>query len=109
MLGSDTVFKKYVGTSATLDETDRTLLAKVLRPFILRRTKQQVVEDLPEKTEQTLYCDMEAEQARCYDELRTHYRDALLCKDTARVEPIQDRSPRSSVTTASGCVPSGLD
>ena len=28
MLGSDTVFKKYVGTSATLDETDRTLLAK---------------------------------------------------------------------------------
>jgi superfamily II DNA or RNA helicase len=82
MLGSDTIFKKYVGTSATLDETDRTLLAKVLRPFILRRTKQQVVEDLPEKTEQTLYCKMEAEQTRCYDELRTHFRDALLCKDT---------------------------
>jgi superfamily II DNA or RNA helicase len=82
MLGSDTVFKKYVGTSANLEETDRTLLAKVLRPFILRRTKQQVVEDLPEKTEQTLYCNMEAEQTRCYDELRKHYRDALLCKDT---------------------------
>ena len=78
MLGSDTIFKKYVGTGATLEETDRTLLAKVLRPFILRRTKQQVVEDLPEKTEQTLYCNMEAEQTRCYDELRTHYRDALL-------------------------------
>ena len=82
MLGSDTIFKKYVGTSTTLNETDRTLLAKVLRPFILRRTKQQVVEDLPEKTEQTLYCDMEADQARCYDELRTHYRDALLCRDS---------------------------
>ena len=85
MLGSDSVFKKYVGTGATLDEADRTLLAKALRPFILRRTKQQVVEDLPEKTEQTLYCDMEAEQARCYDELRTHYRDALLRKDTAEL------------------------
>jgi SNF2 family DNA or RNA helicase len=82
MLGSDTIFKKYVGTNANLDETDRSLLAKVLRPFILRRTKQQVVEDLPEKTEQTLYCNMEVEQTRCYDELRTHYRDALLRKDT---------------------------
>ena len=85
MLGNDTVFKKYLGTSVTLDETDRTLLAKILRPFILRRTKQQVVEDLPEKTEQTLYCNMEAEQSRCYDELRTHYRDALLCKNAVEL------------------------
>ena len=85
MLGSDTVFKKYIGAGASLEQTDRVLLAKALRPFILRRTKQQVVEDLPEKTEQTLYCDMEAEQRRCYDELRAHYRDALLRKDTAEL------------------------
>ena len=85
MLGSDTVFKKYVGTCFSLEETDRTLLVKVLRPFILRRTKQQVIEDLPEKTEQTLYCNMEAEQVRCYDELRTHYRHALLRKDNAEL------------------------
>jgi superfamily II DNA or RNA helicase len=85
MLGSDTVFKKYIGVSSVLEQTDRVLLAKALRPFILRRTKQQVVEDLPEKTEQTLYCDMEAEQRRCYDELRAHYRDALLRKDTAEL------------------------
>ena len=86
MLGSDTVFKKYVGGGGgSLDELDRVLLAKALRPFILRRTKQQVVEDLPEKTEQTLFCDMEAEQRRCYDELRVHYRDALLRKDAAEL------------------------
>ena len=85
MLGSDSVFKKYVGTGTALEQMDRVLLAKALRPFILRRTKQQVVEDLPEKTEQTLYCDMEAEQRRCYDELRAHYRDALLRKDTAEL------------------------
>ena len=70
---------------AGLDVTDRLLLAKTLRPFILRRTKAQVVEDLPEKTEQTLYCDMEAEQRRCYDELRIHYRDALLRKDATEL------------------------
>jgi superfamily II DNA or RNA helicase len=85
MLGSDTIFKKNIVTNTILDETDRTLLAKVLRPFILRRTKQQVVEDLPEKTEQTLYCDMETEQIRCYNELRAHYRDALLSKDTVEL------------------------
>ena len=43
------------------------------------------MEDLPEKTEQTLFCDMEAEQRRCYDELRAHYRDALLRKDSAEL------------------------
>jgi superfamily II DNA or RNA helicase len=85
MLGSDTVFKRYTGGGGSLDENDRALLAKALRPFILRRTKQQVVQDLPEKTEQTLYCDMEAEQKRCYDELRLHYRDALLRKDAAEL------------------------
>jgi superfamily II DNA or RNA helicase len=85
MLGSDTVFKRYVGSGTALDQADRVLLAKALRPFILRRTKQQVVEDLPEKTEQTLYCDMEAQQKRCYDGLRAHYRDALLRKDAAEL------------------------
>ena len=87
MLGSDTVFKKYAsaGTGAGLDAADRILLAKTLRPFILRRTKSQVVQDLPEKTEQTLYCDMETEQRRCYDELRVHYRDALLRKDAVEL------------------------
>jgi superfamily II DNA or RNA helicase len=83
MLGSDSVFKRYVG--AGLEVADRSLLAKALRPFILRRTKAQVIEDLPEKTEQTLYCDMELDQRRCYDELRVHYRDALLRKDTSEL------------------------
>ncbi len=85
MLGTDSVFKKYIGAGSTLEQIDRVMLAKALRPFILRRTKQQVVEDLPEKTEQTLFCDMESEQRRCYDELRAHYRDALLRKDSAEL------------------------
>ena len=81
MLGSDTVFKRYAGSS-NVEGEDRGMLAKALRPFILRRTKSEVVKDLPDKTEATLYCDMEAEQKRTYDELRVHYRDALLKKDS---------------------------
>ena len=34
--------------------------------------------DLPAKTEQTLYCELEPAQRKLYDELRDHYRAALL-------------------------------
>jgi len=84
MLGADTVFKRFAAAS-TVEDEDRALLAKALRPFILRRTKAEVVDDLPDKTEQTLYCDMEADQQRFYDELRLHYRNALLKKDAAEL------------------------
>ncbi len=56
----------------------REALARALRPFILRRTKEQVAPELPERTEQTLYCELEGEQKKHYDELRDHYRSALL-------------------------------
>ena len=42
------------------------MLAKGLRPFILRRTKQQVAKDLPEKSEQTIYCELEPEQRKSW-------------------------------------------
>lgn len=53
-------------------------IARALRPLILRRTKRQVASELPEKTEQTLMCGMKPPQRRLYDELRAHYRHALL-------------------------------
>jgi SNF2 family DNA or RNA helicase len=49
-----------------------------LRPFILRRTKEQVAKDLPPKLEQTLFCELEPEQRKLYNELRDHYRNSLL-------------------------------
>lgn len=91
MLGSAGVFKRFsgVGGGAALDDEGKALLSKALRPFILRRTKSQVVKDLPEKTEQTLICTMEADQRRCYDELKEHYRRALLRKETAELNRSQ--------------------
>jgi SNF2 family DNA or RNA helicase len=53
-----------------------------LKPFILRRTKEQVVADLPQKVEQTIYCELDPPQRRAYDELRAHYRRTL----TARID-----------------------
>ena len=46
------------------------ILSKAVRPFLLRRTKEQIARELPLKTEQTIYCELEPEQRRLYDELR---------------------------------------
>ena len=60
------------------EETPRVLLSRALRPFILRRTKEQVAQDLPPCTEQTIYCELDEAQRAIYDELRDHYRQSLL-------------------------------
>ncbi len=48
-------------------------LKKKIYPFILRRVKKEVLKDLPEKIEQTLFIDMNKEQKRFYDERRMYY------------------------------------
>ena len=53
-------------------------LRKLLFPFILRRTKEQVAKDLPEKTETILFCEMEKEQRKVYDAYRNSYRDKIM-------------------------------
>ena len=52
--------------------------ARALAPLILRRTKAQVARDLPERIEQDLLCEMDAEQRRLYDELRKYFAQSLL-------------------------------
>jgi superfamily II DNA or RNA helicase len=59
-------------------EPSRELLARVVRPYILRRTKGQVAPELPERLEQTLIVDLSTVERKLYDELRDHYRGALL-------------------------------
>jgi len=78
MLGTASVFKLATGAGRSPDEDTRRLLAHALRPFILRRTKEQVARELPSKTEQTVYCEMEPAQRKLYQELRQHYRNVLL-------------------------------
>jgi SNF2 family DNA or RNA helicase len=78
MLGAASVFKVAGSKWRNPTEDTRRLLAQALRPFILRRTKQQVAQELPPKSEQTIYCEMETAQRKLYDELRQHYRESLL-------------------------------
>jgi SNF2 family DNA or RNA helicase len=54
------------------------LVARAVRPFVLRRTKQQVAPELPERIEQTVWVELSPTERRLYDELRDHYRATLL-------------------------------
>ena len=48
------------------DPFARRRLAARVRPFLLRRTKGQVAQDLPDKVEEDLVCEMEGEQRTLY-------------------------------------------
>jgi superfamily II DNA or RNA helicase len=80
LLGTAAAFKAISngGGNGGLDLAGRETLGRALRPFILRRTKQQVATDLPEKLEQTLICELDREQRKLYNELREHFRATLL-------------------------------
>jgi SNF2 family DNA or RNA helicase len=79
VLGSAAAFSGLVA-SRSVDDELLSMLSKGLRPFILRRTKAQVAPELPAKTEQTVYCELESPQRTLYNELRDHYRQTLLTR-----------------------------
>ncbi len=79
MLGSRAAFeRKFLRPVERDDKNALELLKTVVKPFILRRTKDMVASDLPEKMEQTVFCTMPPEQADIYRKLRRHYRGSIL-------------------------------
>jgi superfamily II DNA or RNA helicase len=80
MLGSSAVMQIAGGSLRNPSDDTRRILSQALRPYILRRTKEQVARELPPKVEQTLYCELEPEQRKLYQELLDHYRARLLGK-----------------------------
>lgn len=49
------------------DENKMQRLQRMIRPFVLRRLKSEVLQDLPEKLEENVYARMEGEQQALYD------------------------------------------
>lgn len=60
------------------DDAKEMKLRKIIRPFILRRTKDMVARDLPPVTEQTVFCDMTDEQNKLYEEEKSSVRNSIL-------------------------------
>lgn len=79
LLGSMAHFKQVFadGIDKYQDQEISALLHKIITPFVLRRTKEQVATELPEKTESIIYCEMGKEQKKVYDFYKKKYRDYL--------------------------------
>ncbi len=60
------------------DEKKKKLLRKLVRPFVMRRRKKEVLKDLPEKTEEIAYADLLSEQKELYSELLSLQKNKII-------------------------------
>lgn len=60
------------------DEEKARRLQAMIKPFVLRRTKNQVATELPPKSEQVFYCAMSEEQLEYYERVKSEYRNMVL-------------------------------
>lgn len=91
MLGSKTDFVRLTqGQSLHL-------VGQGLSPLLLRRKKEDVLKELPEKTELTIYCDLSLDERKRYDALRTKYLSRIEAKVA---ETSQFSSARTEVLEA---------
>ena len=79
MFGSREFFKREYADAIDRfgDEEKIQALQKLTAPFILRRTKEQVAVDLPDKTETILWCEMPAPQRDLYENIKDQIRSSL--------------------------------
>jgi superfamily II DNA or RNA helicase len=79
LLGDFSAFTaKFLNPIEKQDDADRRRqLKQLLRPFILRRTKTEVLDELPEKTEITLRVDLSTDERALYESLRRQAIDNL--------------------------------
>ena len=74
--------KKY---SLDNGEIDVNRLRSLIKPYFLRRTKKEVLTELPEKIEQYVYCDMTDKQRELYNIVLKKIKDEL-SKEVNRYE-----------------------
>ena len=79
MFGSRDFFKREYADAIDRehDEDKIKALQKITAPFILRRTKEQVATDLPEKIESTLWCEMGNDQKMAYESIKENVRNSI--------------------------------
>ena len=84
ILGTYSQFNKYFRTEIEKKHNPIALeeLKGIISPFLLRRTKQQVLKDLPDIEEQIAYCPMSEAQEKWYEQEKSKVRNQLLHIDT---------------------------
>lgn len=79
LLGTKRYFKDIYAMPIDMfkDGKKAAALHQKVKPFILRRTKNEVDLQLPEKTEMVLYCEMETEQRGIYEAYEKEFREYI--------------------------------
>jgi SNF2 family DNA or RNA helicase len=79
LLGSKQYFKDIYSSPIDKFQVSRRTeeLQRKIKPFILRRTKQEVAAELPDKTEMILHCEMQPEQRKIYDAYEREFREFI--------------------------------
>ncbi|MEX8549301.1 MAG: DEAD/DEAH box helicase [Mucilaginibacter sp.] len=80
LLGNQSYFQNnfVIPIEKKKDEDKAHRLQVLIKPFILRRTKEQVATELPSKTEHLFYSEMCDDQADEYEKVKSEYRNELL-------------------------------
>lgn len=86
----DPVFREIFITpiEKNQDPEKKALLSKLVKPFILRRKKSEVLTDLPEKIEEIAYCDLSQEQKELYKEVAVKMRDTVYQDLKDKTKPV---------------------
>ncbi len=80
LLGNETYFKKeyLIPIEKKRDEVKTNKLNAIIKPFLLRREKGQVAEDLPEKMVNIRYCTMSDDQRKLYEDEKNAFRSKIM-------------------------------
>ncbi len=86
MLGSFGYFKKHFikPIEKQEDEVKKAELRRLVQPYLLRRTKEEVAPELPLLTELVFYTEMTDAQAKLYEQEKSAVRNQILNLDPAQ-------------------------
>ena len=92
MLGTHDHFMKYyvLPLAKNKEDTAGEKLKNLIRPFILRRTKEEVAPELPPITETSVYCEMTEGQQNLYETEKSKVRNLII--ENFKLEGIKNSS-----------------
>jgi non-specific serine/threonine protein kinase len=80
LLGNQNFFKDNFMRPIEKEQNNdvATTLKRLIFPFILRRTKEEVVKELPPKVENVIFSPMSEAQQKIYDQIRDTFRNTII-------------------------------
>lgn len=69
---------------ANLNDAHTVILRRLVAPYFLRRLRSEVLDCLPERQDETVWCDMSEEQSSLYQEEQSRMRNLLLDPEQAK-------------------------